>query len=176
MSIKLEKDSSNNVLVRISMEDGSFFRKLIRPTQDYSNEPQEVKDFCDETFTEEVVSEYLKKSDLYKDTPLELLLSKKQKIEKEYRIGLVQLSGSISTSEMSSWSKQEEEARNLDKPTPLIDSIIVSRGFGETREEFAAKVIAKADYYSTEYGKLLGNYHNKVKAWELEMAEFKNQN
>lgn len=66
--------------------------------------------------------------------------------------------------ESDSWGKQEIEARDLTKPTPLIDGLIVSRGLGETREELAAKIIANADEYAVHYANALGKYQAAIRS------------
>lgn len=82
----------------------------------------------------------------------------------DYDSAIKKLIGDVPNTELSSWPKQESEARNLDKETPLIDGLIVSRGLGETREELAAKIIANADAYAVGYAKVLGEYQAKLKA------------
>lgn len=80
---------------------------------------------------------------------------------------LVQQIESVDFSEVASWRKQEEEARaylaDNTSPTLIIDSLIVGRGLGETVEEFAQLVTAKADAYTVAYGVLLGKYQRAVK-------------
>lgn len=74
------------------------------------------------------------------------------------------ITGNTPKVESDSWGKQENEARDLTKPTPLIDGLIISRGLGETREELAAKIIANADAYAIYYAKALGEYQAAIKA------------
>mgnify|MGYP006875470917 CR=1 FL=1 len=80
----------------------------------------------------------------------------------EFNQAIEAIKGDIPELESSSWYKQELEARNLNGPTPLIDGLIISRGLDETREELAAKIIAKADAYAIAYAKALGEYQAKL--------------
>ena len=84
----------------------------------------------------------------------------------EYEAAIEAMIGRVPHTELSSWAKQEAEARNLDKPTPMIDQLVISRGLGETREELAAKIIANADAYAIGYAQVLGEYQAKLKALE----------
>lgn len=69
--------------------------------------------------------------------------------------------------EMSSWRKQEEQARAWDVDntyaTPIIDSILATRNLGETKQELVTKIISNATIYEVLYGNLLGKYQNRLK-------------
>ena len=73
--------------------------------------------------------------------------------------------------EMASWQKQEEQARlwNNDNTvvTPIIDTLVIARGFEETKQELVDKILANASAYEVLYGTLLGKYHNKIKQLDL---------
>jgi len=77
--------------------------------------------------------------------------------------------------EMVSWRKQEEEARAFVadslSPTPFLDVQIVSRGFGETVADLAAKIIANAEAYELYYANELGAFQRKVKQIENATSE-----
>lgn len=87
----------------------------------------------------------------------------KQQALSDYEKAIEAMIGKVPNTELSSWSKQETEARNLDKPTPMIDQLIISRGQSETREQLAAKIIANADAYAVGYAQVLGEYQAKLK-------------
>jgi len=74
--------------------------------------------------------------------------------------------------EPASWKVQEEEARAWMTDNtflaPLLDSLLLNRGFNETKVELASKIITKADAYKVFYGKLLGQLHAKQN--EIESA------
>ena len=91
------------------------------------------------------------------------LVRAKQQALSEYESAIEAMIGKVPNTELSSWAKQETEARNLDKPTPMIDQLCISRGLGETREELAAKIIANADAYAVGYAQVLGEYQAKLK-------------
>jgi hypothetical protein len=60
--------------------------------------------------------------------------------------------------EISSWSKQELEARSFTgnpmAPTPLIDALALARGLDKA--ELVARIIAKADMFAVVSGQLIG--------------------
>jgi len=70
--------------------------------------------------------------------------------------------------EMTSWRKQEEQARawNADNAvaTPIIDAILATRNLGETKQQFVDIVIRNADAYESQYGAMLGKFHKLSKA------------
>lgn len=70
--------------------------------------------------------------------------------------------------EMTSWRKQEEQARawNVDNTvdTPIIDAILLTRNLGETKQQFVDIVIRNADAYETAYGTILGKFQNLTRA------------
>ena len=79
--------------------------------------------------------------------------------------------GFIGFGEMSSWDKQEVEARawiaDNTYQTPFIDALLIGRNIeGETKAILVDKIIAKADAYKTFYGQILGKLHAKQKLIE----------
>ena len=69
--------------------------------------------------------------------------------------------------EMTSWRKQEEQAKawfdNNLVDTPIIDSIMVTRGGVETKSEFVDLILTKAALYESAYGALLGKWQKLYK-------------
>lgn len=78
--------------------------------------------------------------------------------------------GFVGFGEMSSWDKQETEARawvvDNNTITPFIDALLVGRGMNETKDVLVQKIILKADSYKTFYGQMLGKLHAKQKLIE----------
>lgn len=78
--------------------------------------------------------------------------------------------GFVGFGEMSSWDKQETEARawvvDNNTITPFIDALLVGRGMNETKDVLVQKIIVKADAYKTFYGQMLGKLHAKQKLIE----------
>ena len=75
------------------------------------------------------------------------------------------LKSSYKESEISSWSKQEVEARNYllnnEFKTPLIDSICETRQIDKL--ELVNKIIKNSDNYSQRIGELIGRLKNALK-------------
>lgn len=79
------------------------------------------------------------------------------------------LVSSVSSIEVSTWAKQETEARGWlndnTYPTPLLDGILVSRT-KYTKQTLAEKIITKADAYASAIGTQLGlkqSYDDEMK-------------
>lgn len=89
-----------------------------------------------------------------------------------------EITGDLSIVEISSWDKQEKEARSyiLDSliQTPYIDFLLVSRGLNETKEYLVNLIIAKADAYTGLHADTLGKYHKACKAVENITADITN--
>lgn len=68
--------------------------------------------------------------------------------------------------ETISWDKQESEARSFladsNAVTPYIDTLIVSRDKGETKEELVNKIVSNADAYTALHANALGEYQSKL--------------
>ena len=83
-----------------------------------------------------------------------------------------------SLSEKLSWDKQEAEARGFlsdpTSPTPFIDLLIISRNKGETKEDLANLIVAKANLYVEFHGNLLGTYHSKLSEINSKTADADN--
>lgn len=89
-----------------------------------------------------------------------LKLSKKVEITRAFNLDMSQIVGDTPAHEISSWVKQESEARSFAdaattlKPTPLIDNLAAARGI--SKGLLAGKIIQKADLYSSYSGQLIG--------------------
>jgi hypothetical protein len=94
-------------------------------------------------------------------------LSQQSKITNDFNTAVVAISDAL-PHEMTSWRKQEEQARawNIDNmvATPIIDAILASRNLGETKQQFVDIVIINADAYETAYGTILGKFQSLTKA------------
>ena len=81
-----------------------------------------------------------------------------KKINSEYEKAIIALTTDVPPSEQMTWYKQEIEARAYSNDntvaTPLIDSIVASRGV--TKDYLVAKIIEKADAYTAAVGELTG--------------------
>jgi hypothetical protein len=105
-------------------------------------------------------------------TDAELLVNAKSaklsEVTAEYNASISALIGGTDKFEIASWTKQEAEARayiaNNSVATPLLSGMVAARGLGETVEQFAKIVIAKADAYQAAYATILGSYQAKQKA------------
>jgi hypothetical protein len=103
--------------------------------------------------------------------PITLEQSKATKLAEvtaTYNTAISSLVGITDQYELTSWAKQEEEARAYIESntslTPLLSGMVVSRGIGETVLDLAHKIIAKADAYQVAYASILGTYQAKQKA------------
>ncbi len=87
------------------------------------------------------------------------------KINTNYENAVSQLTSSVPSSEISTWTKQENEARSwlLDNNvnTPLIDAICASRGC--EKSYLVTKIIEKADAYANAIGALVGDRQKQEK-------------
>lgn len=92
------------------------------------------------------------------------------KAKQDFELGIKELIGEVPYIEITSWDKQEQEARSLladsAATTPFIDALLIGRNLGETREELAGKIVANADAYAIGAAQLLGEYQAKVKEIE----------
>lgn len=87
------------------------------------------------------------------------------KINTDYENAVSQLTSSVPNSEISTWTKQENEARSwlVDNSvnTPLIDAICTSRGC--EKAYLVNKIIEKADSYANAIGLLVGDRQKQEK-------------
>lgn len=90
----------------------------------------------------------------------ELKLAKKAEITQQFNLTMSQIVGDTPAHEISSWGKQEMEARayvnpaTSTNPTPLIDNLATSRGMPKVL--LASKIVAKADLFASYSGNLIG--------------------
>lgn len=140
------------------------------------NEDGTVKQFtrCDETEIELYQSEYIEYSEdnfefdsnyTYKIENNEVVKTERNdnsyllsKANADFETAILSLTSSIPTSEISTWTKQEQEARAylLDDTasTPLIDAICLARDCDKSY--LVGKIIEKADAYAIAVGTLTG--------------------
>jgi hypothetical protein len=94
--------------------------------------------------------------------------SKLSEVTATYNASVSALVGSTDQYELTSWAKQEAEARayvaDNTISTPLLSGMIVARGLGETVLDLSNKIISNADAYQTAYATILGTYQAKQKA------------
>lgn len=89
-----------------------------------------------------------------------LKLAKKSEVTQAFNASMSQIVGDTPAHEISSWGKQEAEARafadaaTTNNPTPLIDNLAAARGV--SKGLLAGKIIQKADLYSSYSGQLIG--------------------
>lgn len=155
MNIETVKQKSNGYLVNGSMSV---------PLDESNKHYQEVKNWISlgntptPAFTDAEVAAYNKEQ------------AKQQALE-TYNQQVKALIGQVPNTELSSWTKQEAEARafiaSSTATTPMLDQLLVSRAVkGETKTILANKIIANADAYAVAYAKVLGEYQAALKAIE----------
>lgn len=83
---------------------------------------------------------------------------KRKEINRAFENSMLQIVGSIPTDEVSSWGKQEAEARaylaNNTALTPLIDAMASARSV--PKAELVSRIIAKADLFAHVSGTFIG--------------------
>lgn len=99
----------------------------------------------------------------------------KDRVKTGYTESFKALVGEVNFYELSSWTKQESQARayiadNL-SITPLLDGLLLSRNLGETKLELANKIIAAADAYEVAFSAILGQYQNRMNDISLATTE-----
>ncbi len=140
------------------------------------NEDGTIKQFirCDETEIELYQSEYI----AYREDSFEFDSNYTYKIENneivkterndkayllskanaDFETAISSLTSSVPTSEMSTWTKQEQEARayllDSNAPTPFIDAICLARECDKSY--LVGKIIEKANAYAVAVGTLTG--------------------
>ena len=91
-------------------------------------------------------------------TIAELKQLKRLEINADFEKAMQQIVGSYPSNEVSSWAKQESEARayvaNNSATTPLIDALAASRSVNKA--ELVARIIVKADLFADISGTLIG--------------------
>lgn len=91
-------------------------------------------------------------------TQAELKQSKRREINSAFERAMQQIVGSYPANEVSSWAKQETEARayqaNNAAATPLLDALASSRSVNKA--ELVTRIIAKADSFAGISGTLIG--------------------
>ena len=140
------------------------------------NEDGTIKQFtrCDESEIELYQSEYIEYSEdsfefdsnyTYKIENNEVVKTERNdksyllnKVNADFETAISSLTSSIPTSEISTWAKQESEARaylvDSTASTPFIDAISLVRGVDKSY--LVDKIIEKADAYTAVVGTLTG--------------------
>ena len=89
-------------------------------------------------------------------------------LETKFKADVQEITGQVAIDEVVSWDKQEQRARefllDVTQPAPQLQSLADSRGFGETAEALALKIITNADAYEIAYMSLFGAHHAAKKA------------
>lgn len=102
------------------------------------------------------------------EPPAQWFKSMKQNdISSSYQQEVLAITGNVDPTEMTSWSKQEEQARayiaDQSAVTPLLDGLLIGRGLNETKLELAQKIVNNADAYQAAYSTILGRYQARMK-------------
>ena len=140
------------------------------------NEDGTIKQFtrCDETEIELYQSEYIEYSEdsfefnsnyTYKIENNEVVKTERNdnsyllgKANADFETAISSLTSSVPTSEISTWTKQESEARayllDSNASTPFIDAICLARDCDKSY--LIGKIIEKADAYAIAVGTLTG--------------------
>ena len=140
------------------------------------NEDGTIKQFtrCDETEIELYQSEYIEYSEdsfefdsnyTYKIENNEVVKTERNdnsyllsKANADFEAAISSLTSSVPTSEISTWTKQEQEARayllDSNASTPFIDAICSARDCDKSY--LVGKIIEKADAYAIAVGTLTG--------------------
>ena len=140
------------------------------------NEDGTIKQFtrCDETEIELYQSEYIEYSEdsfefnsnyTYKIENNEVVKTERNdnsyllsKANADFEAAISSLTSSVPVSEISTWTKQEQEARayllDSNASTPFIDAICLARDCDKSY--LVGKIIEKADAYAVAVGTLTG--------------------
>ena len=140
------------------------------------NEDGTIKQFtrCDESEIELYQSEYIEydkdsfefdSNYTYKIENNEIVKTERNdkayllsKANADFETAISSLTSSVPTSEMSTWTKQEQEARayllDSNASTPFIDAICLARECDKSY--LVSKIIEKADAYAVAVGMLTG--------------------
>ena len=93
--------------------------------------------------------------------------NRKKAIKAFFTNSVNQLVPNLTSHEMVSWRKQEDEARAwLDSNlavTTIIDILLVERDLNETKAELVDKIIINADLYITTYAGYLGRFQKAIR-------------
>jgi len=91
-----------------------------------------------------------------------------ENLDKKFKADVQEITGQVAMSEVVSWDKQEKLAKEhlLDttKPAPQLQALADARGFGETTEALALKIVANAEAYEKAYLTILGAHQAVRKA------------
>jgi len=91
---------------------------------------------------------------------------RKELIEVAFIDNITKITIGITSLEIASWTKQEEEARawvaDNSAVTPMVDILLTARNLNETKAEFVDKIISKADHYVVVYAGYLGRLQSAM--------------
>ncbi len=109
-------------------------------------------------------------------TAAEMRASAHNRINATYEAAVNALTAGYPASEISSWPKQEAEARawvaNNSVSTPWMDAAVAVRGI--TKDDLAARIISHADLFSAASGQLSGKgqkLRNQIAAFGDDVAQ-----
>ena len=89
-------------------------------------------------------------------------------LEKKFIADVQGIAGRVSMNEVVSWDKQEQRARTFladtTIPSTFLQTLATARGYGETSEQLATKIVENAEAYELLYLVVLGQHQSKVKA------------
>lgn len=155
MSKFIKFDENGNLVTRYI--EGVHAAELIATATSVSDEL--FKRTKDETDGEwKLVDDEVVKLPFAEPTVLELINAQKQLINADFETAMQQVTTGYPSNEISSWSKQESEARaylaDAEATTPLIDALAQSRLI--SKAELVERIIAKANLFAGVSGNLIG--------------------
>ena len=105
------------------------------------------------------------------DTEWQLAITKEKAIaqaRQEYTKAIKTIKDASPSEEVGTWSQQALEANafvaDSEATTPLLNSLVVSRSKGETKQELAEKIINHHKAYGSVVGEALGKMQSQIKA------------
>ena len=137
------------------LKDGVPIRHVVCPKEMYAIQCLEGETYVEETLP---IPTDLR----YKEFPEYKIME----INNWYSASVAAITLNVSRDEVSTWAKQENEARAwlLDNSvhTPFIDSLLISRE-DHTKISLVNKILEKASSYACEVGRLLGEKQKREK-------------
>lgn len=91
-------------------------------------------------------------------TLAELIANQIAQINRDFELAMQKITTGYPPNEITSWSKQETEARayvaDANAATPLLDALAEGRGL--TKADLASRILYKADLFAAVSGQLIG--------------------
>jgi hypothetical protein len=91
-------------------------------------------------------------------TPAQMIAAAIARINSSYDAAIAMMTAGYPAGEISSWGKQEAEARawtsNNVVPTPWLDAAVMSRGI--TKADLASRIVSNANVFISNSGSLTG--------------------